>query len=58
MYSYDFTASEIMCDFTASIPTDCSLNDWLNNGSCFSVPFIALDVDVIDRHGPSEEMRR
>ena len=33
-----------------------ALNDWLNNRSCYC--FMALCVDVIDRHGPSNEMRR
>ena len=40
---------------------DCSgviltLHDWLNNCGCFSVPFIALAIDVINRCGPSNEL--
>ena len=34
------------------------LYDQLNNFCCFSVPFMALVVDVIYRHGPSNEMCR
>ena len=34
-----------------------TLNDWLNNCSCFSVLFYGLAVDNIDRCGPSNEMR-
>ena len=33
-----------------------TLCDWLNNLCCFSVLFIALQVNVIDRRGPSNEM--
>ena len=35
-----------------------TLNDWLNNFSCFSVPFMALAVDVINRRGHGNEMHR
>ena len=36
-----------------------TLNDWLNNCSCFSVSFYgSCHVDVIGRHGPGNEMRR
>ena len=34
------------------------LNDWLNNCGCFQFRFMALAVNVIDRRGPSNEMRR
>ena len=35
-----------------------TLNDWLNNAAAFQFCFMALAVDVIDRNGPSNEMRR
>ena len=35
-----------------------TLNDWLNNCSCFQLRFMALAVDVIDKRDPSNEMRR
>ena len=34
-----------------------ALYGWLNNSGCFSVPFMTLAVDVIDRRGSSDEMR-
>ena len=33
-----------------------TLNDWLNNFGCFQFRFMALAIDVIDRHDPSNEM--
>ena len=33
-----------------------TLYDWLNNFCCFSVLFLALAIDVIDRRGPSNKM--
>ena len=30
-----------------------ALYDWFNNSGCFSVRFITLAVDVIDRRGPT-----
>ena len=35
-----------------------TLYDWWNNFCYFSVPFYGFAVDVIDRRGPSNEMRR
>ena len=30
---------------------------WLNNFCCFSVPFYGFAIDVVDRRGPSNEIR-
>ena len=34
-----------------------TLNDGLNNCCCFSVTFMALAVNVLNRRGPRNEMR-